>query len=135
MKAAQKVSKSKPTDADDSPISKRERALLKTRIADLDNPVRYVIVSPFSKKFCLYYEPADGHFTMNEITPGCLFKRKAEAQAVAKLLERRRSKKIRNHIQVIAVKKTKAGLRILDEVTDPWSPSKTWRPVQRKIGV
>lgn len=131
MKAARKVSKPKPADANDWPMSKRERTLLKTRLADLDNPIRYVIVSPFSKKFCLYYFPSDGCFVMNEITPACLFKRKAEAQAVAKLLERRRSKKTRSHIQVIAVKKTKAGVRILDEVTDPWNPSKTWKPVQR----
>lgn len=131
MKRAKKVSKPEHSDADDWPMSKRYLAILKKRIADLDNPVRYVIVSPFSKKFCLYYAPADCNFAMNEITPGCLFKRKAEAQAIAKLLERRRSKKIRNHIQVIAVKKTKTGVHILDEVTDPWTPSKTWKPLQR----
>ena len=69
---------------------------------------------------------------MNEITPACLFKHKVEAQAVAKLLESSRGKKSPKTITVIAVKKTKSGVRILDEITNPWHPNETWKPILRK---
>lgn len=113
-------------------MSKRERASLVATIAELNDPVRYVIVAVFSRKFCMYYFPSDGCFMMNAITPACLFKHKAEAQAVAKLLEGRRGKKTPKTITVIAVKKTKSGVRILDEITNPWHPNETWKPILRK---
>lgn len=110
------------------PLTKRQIAELKKRHADSIDPVRYVIASPFTRKFCLYYVPSDAHFAMNHLPPESLFKRKAEALAVAKIVQGRRKKPRKHDLQVIAVKKTKNGFKILDEVVDPHRPGKTWKP-------
>jgi hypothetical protein len=113
---------------DDPPLTKRQIESLKKAHADSIDPVRYVIVSPITRKHCLYYFPSDSCFAMNHITPECLFKRKAEARAVAKVVSGRRKKTKKHDLQIIAVKKTKKGVKILDEVFDPWEPNKTWKP-------
>ena len=87
------------------PLSAKEFAELKRRVADSLDPTRYVIVSAFSRRFCLYYLPESGNYIMNEITLEAMFKRKAEALAVAKVLDRGRRKRSRRDLQVIAVKK------------------------------
>ena len=86
--------KDRPRDdeANFPPLSAKEIAELKQQVDDIDDPTRYVIVSPFSRRFCLYYCPEDGNYVMNEIPVGAMFKRKAEALAVAKVLERGRRK-------------------------------------------
>ena len=71
-------------DEDFPPLTKRQLAELNRRVADMEDPKRFVIVSPFLPKFCLFYCPADGVFVMNEIPEAALFKRKAEALAVAR---------------------------------------------------
>ncbi len=57
---------------------------MKRQVADSRDPTRYVIVSAFSKRFCLYYVPEDGNYIMNEIPAGALFKRKAECSPYPK---------------------------------------------------
>jgi hypothetical protein len=69
---------------------------------------------------------------MNEIPVEAMFKRRAEAAAVAKVLDRGRPKKVRRDLQVIAVKKLKRGVRILEDVADPWHRGKRWKPVLRR---
>ena len=129
-----KSSKSHPgsDEADFPPLSAKEIAELKRTIDDSRDPTRYVIVSPFSKRFCLYYLPESGNYIMNEIPVEAMFKRKAEALAVAKVLDRGRRKRARRELQVIAVKKSKRGVRILAEVVDPWNKGKRWKPVLRR---
>jgi hypothetical protein len=119
-------------DADFPPLTAKEIAELKRQVDDMRDPTRYVIVSPFTKRFCLYYCPEDGNYIMNEIPEGSLFKRKAEAVAVAKVLERGRREVRRKTLQVVAVRKTKRGVRILEEVTDPLNKRERWKPVLRR---
>lgn len=128
-----KAASSPAIDADDFPrLSKKELALLKERAADLDDPTRFVIVSAFSRRFCLYYVPADGVFAMNDLRSECFFKCRDEAEAVAKVLDGRGKRKARRDLQVIAIKKTPRGVRFLDEVKDCWTPNKTWKPILKR---
>ncbi len=132
-----KTSKKSPRgdESDIPPLSAKEIAALKRQVDDIRDPTRYVIVSPFSRRFCLYYCPEDGNYMMNEIPVGAMFKRKAEALAVAKVLERRRRKGSRKSLLVIAVKKTKRGVKVLEEVADPWNKGERWKPVlRRRVG-
>jgi hypothetical protein len=121
------------SDHDDPPLSKHEIALLKKRCADFDNPTRYVIVSPFSRRFCLYYVPCDDVFAMNDLRENSLFKLRSHAEAITKLLNRRRNKKSgRTNLQVIAVKKTPKGFRFLEDIIDPWRAKKCWKPILKR---
>jgi hypothetical protein len=53
---AKKSTKNATAEQDDfPPLNAQEIAELKRRIADSEDPTRYVIVSPFSRRFCLYY--------------------------------------------------------------------------------
>lgn len=116
-------------------MTKAEAAELKRRFADSVNPTRYVIASPIIKPHAFFYSPSHGAYLMDEITESVMFKRKSEALAVARLVEGgRRSKKVPKDIQVIAVRKTKHGVRILDELRDPWNRRRKWKPVLRRVG-
>ncbi len=110
---------------DDPPLTKRQLQNLKKRIADLNDPTRYVIASPILRNWCFFYQPADAVYLVNRIEPNCLFKRKAVAQAVAKVLNGSKRKK---DAQVITIRKTKKGFRILDYVLNPDNPKQSWKP-------
>jgi hypothetical protein len=117
----------KPND-EFPPLTKGQIAELKRRVADMKDLRRYVIVSSFLPNFSLFYCPCDGVFAMNEIPDAALFKRKAEALAVARVLERRRRNSARG-LQVIQVKKTKRAVRILEQVH---VDSRAWKPKLRR---
>jgi len=119
-------------DSDIAPLTKKQIAELRRRQKDLDDPTRYVVVSPFSRRFCLYYIPGDGVFIMNEIPDSCMFKRKAEALAIAKIVDGRRKRRSPGRLQVIAIRKTKKGVRILDHILDAMDPKKHWKPTLRR---
>jgi hypothetical protein len=120
------VKRERPKSDDEfPPPAKRQLAELERRMADAMDPSRYVIVSSFLPKFSLFYCPGDGIFVMNEIPDTALFKRKAEALAVARALERRQRKRERG-LQVIQVKKTKRSVRIIEEVH---VDGRTWKPM------
>ncbi len=110
------------------PLTKRQLAELERRVADVKDPTRYVIVSSFLPNFSLFYCPSDGMFVMNEIPDGALFKRKAEALAVVRALDHGQRKQSRG-LQVIQVKKTKSGVRILEQVQ---ADGRTWKPKLRR---
>jgi hypothetical protein len=110
------------------PLTKRQLAELEQRMADAMDPVRYVIVSSFLPKFSLFYCSSDGMFVMNEIPDTALFKRKAEALAVAQALERGQRQGAKG-LQVIQVKKTKRSVHILEEVH---VDGRTWKPKLRR---
>jgi len=52
----------------------------------MDDPVRYLIVSEFGPRFILYYNASDDTFAHNNPAGGTLFKRRAAAESVRKLL-------------------------------------------------
>lgn len=119
----------RPKPDDEFPrLTKRQAAELERRVADGMDPKRYVIVSSFLPNFSLFYCPPDGVFVMNEIPETALFKRKAEALAVARVLELRQRKKARG-LQVIQVKKTKRAVRILEQVR---VDDRSWKPKLRR---
>jgi len=122
--------KHKRSMADDEfpPLTKRQLAELERRVADMKDPTRYVIVSAFLPNFSLFYGPSDGVFVMNELRETALFKREADALAVARALELRRRKRTRG-LQVIQVKKTKRAMRILEEVP---VDGRAWKPKVRR---
>ena len=105
-------------------LTKRQVAELERRMADAMDPTRYGIVSSFLPTFSLFYCPADGVFVMNEIPETALFKRKVEALAVARALERRRRRRT-GGLQVIEVKKTKTAVRIVQPVH---VHGRSWKP-------
>jgi hypothetical protein len=70
-------------DLDLTPGQIRE---LNRRIKDMDDPVRYLIVSEFGPQFILYYNVSDDTFAHNNPEGGTLFKRRAAAESIRKLL-------------------------------------------------
>jgi len=123
------VKRERPKPDDEfPPLTKRQLAELERRVADAMDLVRYVIVSSFLPKFSLFYCPSDGMFVMNEIPDTALFKRKAEALAVAQALERGQRQGAKG-LQVIQVKKTKRSVHILEEVH---VDGRTWKPKLRR---
>ena len=123
------MKRERPKPDDEFPLlTKRQLAELERRVADAMDLVRYVIVSSFLPKFSLFYCPSDGMFVMNEIPDTALFKRKAEALAVAQALERGQRQGARG-LQVIQVKKTKRSVHILEEVH---VDGRTWKPKLRR---
>ena len=120
-------------DRDIPPLTKAQKKELDRRWADMMDPIRYVIVSPFTRRHSLYYCVNDGTYIMNEIPEAALFKRKNEAMAVVKVIEQtRRKKRIRKSLQVIAVRKTNRGVQILDKVTSPWNSRQRWKPILKQ---
>ena len=61
---------------------------IERRVRDSDDPVRYMLVSEFSRSFILYYNVSDDMFTMNAPGRGTLFKRRKAAENVSSLLGR-----------------------------------------------
>jgi hypothetical protein len=73
---------------DEEPLSPAVIRELKRRIRDADDPVRYMLVSEFSRRFILYYNVSSGMFVMNEPSGGTLFKGREAAEGVKKTLGR-----------------------------------------------
>jgi hypothetical protein len=61
---------------------------IERRVRDSDDPVRYMLVSEFSRSFILYYNVSDDMFSMNAPDKGTLFKRRKAAENVSSLLGR-----------------------------------------------
>ena len=59
---------------------------LDRRVKDLDDRTRYLLVSTFSPRFALYYNVAEDTYAMNEPVYATLFKRRAAALAIKRLL-------------------------------------------------
>ena len=67
---------------DDSQLSPEWIRELKRRVKDSRDPVRYMLVSEFSRKFILYYDVTTDTFAMNDASRGTLFKRREIAKSV-----------------------------------------------------
>ena len=72
--------------SDDSDLTPAQIRELDRRIKDMDDPVRYLIVSEFGRRFILYYNVSDDTFAFNNPAGGTLFKRRAAAESIRKLL-------------------------------------------------
>ena len=86
-KASSALLKPQPVK-DEEPLSPALIRELKRRLRDSRDPVRYMLVSEFSRRFILYYNVTSGMFAMNEPSGGTLFKRREAAEAVKKLLSK-----------------------------------------------
>jgi len=70
----------------DEPLSKEWVREIKRRVREAEDPIRYMIVSEFSRRFVLYYNVSSDSFVMNSPEHGTLFKRQEVAEGVARLL-------------------------------------------------
>jgi hypothetical protein len=59
---------------------------IESRVRDLRDPVRYMLVSEFSRTFILYYDISQDVFAMNAPDKGTLFKRRQAAERIRSLL-------------------------------------------------
>jgi hypothetical protein len=77
-----------PSNAEEGlePLSPAQIRELRRRVRDSRDPVRYMLVSEFSRRFILYYNVSDDTYVMNDPTGGTLFKRLKTARSVKKLL-------------------------------------------------
>lgn len=71
---------------DVEPLTPAQIKELERRIRDSRDPVRYMLVSEFTRRFILYYNVSDDTYVMNDPTGGTLFKRLKAARSVKKLL-------------------------------------------------
>ena len=79
----------KPGIEDEEELSPAAIKELERRVRDSRDPIRYMLVSEFSRRFVLYYNVSDDVFAMNEPSRGTLFKRREAAKSVKRLLGRR----------------------------------------------
>ncbi len=75
-------------DEDEEPLPPSVIRELQRRLRDSRDPVRYMLVSEFSRRFILYYNVSSDMFVMNEPGGGTPFKRREAAEGVKKLLGR-----------------------------------------------
>ncbi len=71
-----------------APLTEAQIREIKRRVADLRDPVRYLLVKECSPRFALYYDASDGLYAMNDPKAASLFKSRAAAAAVQKVLGR-----------------------------------------------
>lgn len=76
------------SDRDDGKLSRAWIREIARRVRNSRDPVRYVLVSEFNRKFILYYDVSHDAFVMNDPSLGTLFKRREAAESVRKLLGR-----------------------------------------------
>ena len=73
--------------ADDiSPLTPAQIRELKRRLLDLNDRTRFLIVSAFTARAAFYYDVSRDTWGMNDPSLGTLFKRRATAIAVQRLL-------------------------------------------------
>ena len=85
-------------------LPKRAEAVLSRRIKYLADPTRYLVVSTLVPKFVLYYDVKEDVFAWNDPAGGTVFKRRAMAAAVARLLGPR--------LEIVQCKVDKNGLLV-----------------------
>jgi hypothetical protein len=73
-------------DGDAWELSKSQVRELQRRVRDLDDRTRYLLVSVFTPRMVLYYNVSNDMFGMNDPSLGTLFKRRAAAIAIQRLL-------------------------------------------------
>ena len=111
-------------NSDPGPLSKSQLREIQRRIRDVENRSRYLLVSAFTRRVVLYYDVSNDTFAMTEPTLGTLFKRRAAAIAIQRLL--------RTGVQVVRCRVDRVG-RVVKSSVPRVRP--TWpRPVvQRRL--
>ena len=79
-------SAAKSTSRDPDPLSKSQIRELGRRLRDYRDPTRYLLSTVFTPKFVLYYNVSNDTFGMTNPDSGTLFKRRAAATAIRRLL-------------------------------------------------
>ena len=74
------------TVAEDEPLTRAQMRELDRRMKDLDDRTRYLLVSVFGPRFVLYYNVSEDTYGMSEPAHATVFKRRAAAVAVRKML-------------------------------------------------
>jgi hypothetical protein len=69
-------------------LTKEQVSELRNRFAYLKDPVRYVLVNEMGPRLRLYYNVSDGLYALNEPQSATLFKSRAAAAAVQRVLGR-----------------------------------------------
>jgi hypothetical protein len=69
-------------DVEDHQLSPEWIRELKRRVKDSRDPVRYMLVSEFSRRFILYCDVTTDTYAMNDASRGTLFKRREVAESV-----------------------------------------------------
>jgi hypothetical protein len=77
-----------PDKPDDWPLTPAQIREIDRRVADLDNPVRYLLVSRIGTRFAFYYNISDDLYAMNDPGGATLFKRRKAAESVKRTLGR-----------------------------------------------
>lgn len=72
--------------ADDPPLTPAQIHEIKRRVANLDDPVRYLLASRMTPRFVLYYDLSDDTYVLNDPRRATLFKRREAAESVRRLL-------------------------------------------------
>lgn len=75
-------------EPDDWPLTPAQIREIDRRVADLDNPVRYLLVSRMGTRLAFYYNVSDDLFAMNDPSGATLFKRRKAAESVKRTLGR-----------------------------------------------
>lgn len=71
---------------DEPPLTRAQMRELDRRVKDLHDRTRYLLVSAFSPRFILYYNVSADTYGMNEPAHATLFKRRAAATAIRRML-------------------------------------------------
>jgi hypothetical protein len=76
----------KPDPLEEWPLTAAQIRELNRRVDDLNDRTRYLLVSPFTRRFVLYSDVSRDVWAANEPANGTLFKRRAAATAIKALL-------------------------------------------------
>jgi hypothetical protein len=95
-----KVKGTQPSD-DVPPLTPAQIRELKRRLVDLKDRKRFLLVSAFTARTAFYYDVSQDTWGMNDPSLGTLFKRRATATAVQRLL--------RDGVQVVRCRVNRRG--------------------------
>ena len=71
---------------DDLPLTPAQLREIRRRVADMRNPVRFILVSAMSPRFMLFYEVSNGTYVLNNPAGATLFKQRDVAEGVRRVL-------------------------------------------------
>lgn len=106
-----------------SPSPKQTREL-KRRLAEIDDPARYVVLSSLLPKWTLVYDVQRNVYGHNHVPDGAIIRDRKLAECIAKHLA---DGKRPSDLHVLSVRETKRGYRALEDIPGR-KGEKPWRP-------
>ncbi len=85
-KPSKRIPRAKNGTEDDFELTRAQLRELRRRVADMKDPVRYLIEGGFGPRFRLYYNVTDDVYTWRDPRHATLFKRRKAALAIQRLL-------------------------------------------------